>query len=278
MTDLEIQPLLDSFALEPAGVDRFVGHHAELGHEVVFGGQLLGQAIVAASAGVADKRVKTVHTVFARAASYDSPLDITVDRMHDGRGFGSCTVSMHQGDRLCSRSIVLLSADEPDLIRYGEPAPAVAGPDDSPGGYSHIGGWDVRVVGGVDIKDPDAVGPAELDVWSRFEGAPDDQLLDQALLSFATDPFLIATAMRPHAGVGQALAHVTLSTGVIGHTLTFHEPVHAGNWLLMAHRSPYAGHGRCYGRADVFDTDGNIVASFVQDAMIRGRTGGPGKL
>jgi acyl-CoA thioesterase len=273
-----IQPLLDSFALEPAGPDRFVGHHAGLGHEVVFGGQLLGQAVVAASAGVEGKRVKTLHTVFARAASYDSPLDITVDRMHDGRAFGSSTVTMRQGDRLCVRSIALLSSDEPDLIRHGEPAPVVAGAEDSPGGYSHVDGWDVRIVGGPDLNDPESTGPAELDVWSRFDGAPDDPVTSQALVAFGTDLFLIATAMRPHPGVGQALAHVTLSTGVIGHTLTFHEPVHAADWLLHAHRSPYAGHGRCYGRADVFDTDGAIVASFVQDAMIRSRTGGPGKL
>jgi acyl-CoA thioesterase-2 len=273
-----IQPLLDSFALEPAGPDRFIGRHADLGHEVVFGGQLLGQAIVAASAGVEGKRVKTLHTVFARAASYDAPLDITVDRMHDGRGFASSTVTMHQGDRLCVRAIALLSSDEPDLIRHGEPAPVVPGPEESQGGYTHIEGWDVRIVGGPDIKDPDAVGPAELDVWSRFPEAPDDQVTSQALIAFGTDLFLIATAMRPHPGVGQALAHVTLSTGVIGHTLTFHEPVNAADWLLHAHRSPYAGHGRCYGRADVFDPDGAIVASFVQDAMIRARSSGPGKL
>ena len=84
------------------------------------------------------------------------------------------------------------------------------------------------MVGGVDISDPEAVGPAELDVWTRFVGAPDDPAISQALLAFATDGFLIGTAMRPHPGVGQAQAHRTLSTGVISHTLTFHEPVSAG--------------------------------------------------
>jgi acyl-CoA thioesterase len=75
--------------------------------------------------------------------------------------------------------------------------------------------------------------------------------------------------MRPHAGVGQAQAHVTLSTGVVGHTLTFHEPFSAADWLLLSHRSPYAGRGRSYGRADVFTAGGNLVASYVQDNMIR---------
>ncbi len=106
-------------------------------------------------------------------------------------------------------------------------------------------------------------------MWTRFVGAPDDPATDQALLAFATDGFLIATAMRPHAGVGQAQAHVTVSTGVISHTLTFHEPAAAGDWLLLSHHSAYAGRGRSYGAANVFRSDGALVASFVQDGMIR---------
>ena len=78
-------------------------------------------------------------------------------------------------------------------------------------------------------------------MWTRFAGAPDDPTIDQALLAFATDGFLIGTAMRPHAGVGQAQAHVTVTTGVVSHTLTFHEPFAAREWLLLSHHSPYAG-------------------------------------
>ena len=75
--------------------------------------------------------------------------------------------------------------------------------------------------------------------------------------------------MRPHAGVGQAQAHRSVSTGVLGHTLTFHEPFRADEWLLLSHHGSYAGRGRCYGRGDVFRADGTLVASFVQDGMIR---------
>jgi acyl-CoA thioesterase len=84
--------------------------------------------------------------------------------------------------------------------------------------------------------------------------------------------------MRPHIGVGQAQAHQTLSTGVLSHTITFHEPVDASEWMLLSHHSSAAGRGRSYGRADVFRTDGALVASYVQDNMIRARTGAPGKL
>ena len=82
--------------------------------------------------------------------------------------------------------------------------------------------------------------------------------------------------MLPHAGVGQSQAHVSLSTGVVGHTLTFHEPVNAGEWMLLSNRSPYAGHGRAYGAANVYTQDGALVASFVQDDMIRAAPAGRG--
>jgi acyl-CoA thioesterase len=265
-----LDALLGALALEPVGEGRYRAVNASTGHGVVFGGQLLAQSIVAGQAGHDGKVVKTLHTVFARGASPDAPLDIAVEPLHSGRSFASSSVTISQGDRLCTRSTVLLSADEPDLIRHADPAPdAGHDPMTWPAAGEHIAGWEVRVVGGVDIIDPDAVGPAELDVWSRFEGAPDDQVTSQALLAFATDGFLIGTAMRPHAGVGQAQAHVSLATGVISHTITFHEPFPAADWLLLSQRSPYAGRGRSYGRADVFRTDGQLVASFVQDAMIR---------
>jgi acyl-CoA thioesterase len=264
-----IDSLLRAFALEPTVPGAWRAENAQSGHGVVFGGQLLGQSIVAGLAGQDGKAVKTLHTIFARAASPGAPLAIAVERMHEGRSFASSAVTIAQGDRLCARSLVLLCADEPDFIRHADPAPAVPGPDDCPAAGEGLGGWEIRVVGGVDVSDPGLVGPAELDVWSRFAGAPDHPVLDQALLAFATDGFLIGTAMRPHAGVGQAQAHRTVSTGVISHTLTFHEPCAAREWLLLSHRSTHAGHGRCYGRANVFRADGTLVASFVQDGMIR---------
>lgn len=268
---VDVDSLIRALAPKPAGPNCYRGENIATGQGVVFGGQLLGQSIIAALAGHVGKAVKTLHTVFARGAAPDEPLEIDVDRIHDGRSFASSTVTIRQGERLCTRSLVLLSADEPDLIRHAEPAPAVPGPNDCTRAVESTGGWEIRVVGDVDIADPALVGPPELDVWSRFVGTPADPALDQALLAFASDGFLVGTAMRPHAGVGQAQAHRSLSTGVISHTLTFHEPCSAGEWLLLSHRSLYAGRGRCYGRANVFRSDGVLVASFVQDGMIRPR-------
>src|SRR5690606_28932470 len=130
-------------------------------------------------------------------------------------------------------------------------------------------GGDVRIEDDVDLGDPSAVGPPDLCVGSRIPSAPEDPATRLAPLATAQASFTPCTAMRPHAGVGQSQPHVTLSTGVLSHTLTFHEPFSAREWLLLAHHSVHAGHGRCYGRADVFRGDGALVASFVQDGMIR---------
>jgi acyl-CoA thioesterase II len=88
-------------------------------------------------------------------------------------------------------------------------------------------------------------------------------------LSWYTDGFLIAAAMRPHEGIGQVQAHDTLSTGVIAHTLTFHESFRADEWMLISNRSLHAGGGRTYGEGHVYDRDGTLIASFVQESMIR---------
>jgi acyl-CoA thioesterase II len=130
-------------------------------------------------------------------------------------------------------------------------------------------GWDVRVPEGIDIADPQSLGPPELAIWSRFVDIPPDAWMSRALLGYASDGFLLGTAMRPHPGIGQALAHVSISTSVITQSLTFHEDFDAGGWLLLAHRSPHAGHGRSFGRADVFSADGRLVASYSQENMIR---------
>src|SRR3546814_18419840 len=115
---------------------------------------------------------------------------------------------------------------------------------------------------------PTSVGPAQLEAWSRFVGAPDDPGVNQGLLAFATEGMLIATAMRPHEGVAQSLAHRTIATSVISHTITFHEPCPAGDWFLLSLESPFAGGGRIYGRHLLARRAGQLVPSFTQDNLI----------
>ncbi len=268
---MDVRVMLEALRLDAEGTGTFRAHNMPGGdRDVVFGGQLLAQSIACAAAQQPGRSVKTVHSLFARGALVTQPLDVDVEEMHAGRSIGSVMVTFRQSGRLCARSLVLLSADEEDLVRHADRLTVGSTPSDPSALMQDLGDWQIRVVGGLDVLDPELVAPPELDVWVRFVGAPsDDPTACQALLSYATDGFLIGAAMLPHAGIGQAQAHVSISTGVISHTLTFHEPFDAGGWLLLSQRSPYAGRGRSYGRADVFTEGGLLVASYVQDAIVR---------
>jgi len=271
----QLSQLPEAFRLEPVGDHRFQA--TSIGdptvHDVVFGGQILAQMLLASGAESAGKDATSIHTIFARSATLTKPLEIEVEAMHDGRSLGSDTVTVRQGDRLCARGLVLRMAEEADLIRHQPDMPTVGGPDQAPLSTQDMlvaPGTELRVVDGVNTWDPESpVGPAELFVWIRLPDARGDVALTQALLAYATDGFLIATAMRPHEGIGQNMAHRSIATGVVSHTLTFHDRFEAGQWLLLAHEGTAAGRGRSYGRAHVFTEDGRAVASFVQESLIR---------
>ncbi len=266
----ELDDLLRVLALEQTGEGRWRGSSISFaGGPVVFGGQLLAQSVMAGASVDPTKELKSIHTIFARGATVEAPLEFALDVMQTGRTFASASVSVFQGDRLCSRSLVLLHAPDPDLIAHQIEPPSVMAPKDAVPSPHGPGYWELRTVGGVDVGDPNAVGPPELDVWARFPGAPGDPTINQALLAFVSDGFLIGTAMLPHPGVGQSMAHSTIDTNVITHTLTFHAPLSAGSWMLLRHESPFAGRGRSYGRAHVYSEGGALVASFVQENMIR---------
>jgi acyl-CoA thioesterase len=242
---------------------------------VVFGGQLLGQLILAATAAQPGKRVRSLQVVFTRAGSVTSAVELDGTTLHDGRALGTVSVTARQGERLLATGLALMDAGEPDVIRHQPAMPDVPGADEVPPARMTIEeGTELRIVGDVDIRASAATGPAELLAWSRFDAGRHDQAVHQALLSWWTDPLLIGTAMRPHAGFGQEQAHETLSTGVLTHAITFHEEADASQWHLFTNESIQAGHGRTYGTGNVFSRDGRLVASFAQEGMIRRFSGG----
>jgi acyl-CoA thioesterase II len=263
-------PILACFTLDQTGPATYRGQSVDDEHRpVVFGGQIMGQMIAAAALQAPDKQVKNLHTVFARAGTVKQPVDYTLDQFHSGRAFGSMEAIAAQGERVLSRGILLMDAGEPDVIRHQIPTLQVSGPNNHAPAAGGEPGVEIRVVDGVDMMTTAVTGEPELNIWVRWQGVPDEPAMHQALLSWFTDPFLIGAAMRPHDGIGQEQAHESLSTGVITHTLTFHEAVRADEWLLIANRSQHAGGGRTYGDGHVFTEDGRLVASFVQTNMIR---------
>ena len=274
-----VDELSEALSLEPAGEGRFLARsRAEVGEgNVVFGGQLAAQMLVAGASSDPTKTVKSLQVLFGRAAIRTELMQFEVEAMPGGRSFASATVTAFQGGRLCSRALVLLSADEPDVIRHAAPMPAVDGPDRCPnwdayevgGSRTWVAGREQRVVGGLDPGDPSQSREPELFAWTRMRGAGDDPVRSQAFAAFATAGPNIGVAMLPHAGIGTSSAHDSVSTGIMAHNVVFHDAFDAGGWLLLAFESPSAGHGRSFGRGDVFTEDGRLVASFFQSNMIR---------
>jgi acyl-CoA thioesterase II len=276
--------LEDTLALEETGPGLYRAQNMssdELGPHgrpaFIVGGQMLGQAIVAAHAADPGKRVKSIQAIYARSGRPALPLDIAVEVMHTGRSVSSVTVTFRQPERLVCRALVLLDAGERDVLRYAVDQPSRPGPDAAQdllvgtmASLESASDSEVRLIGDPDLLfSGDTPGPAELSVWVRWRVRSQDQTVHQALSAFYTNMFLIGAAMRPHQGVGYAGAHQTLSTGPLSHTIVYHEPVDAGQWSLLNVHAVHAGAGRSFGYGDLVSHDGTLVASFAQVNMIR---------
>jgi acyl-CoA thioesterase II len=240
--------------------------------DVITGSHLLARMMIAShQAGDRTKDVKSAHAVFARPASFGADVEIEVRSIHAGRGFASDVVTAIQNGATMSTATILWSLDEPDLIRHADPMPDVPDPESLPS--TEREGLDItemRTVDNVDVWAVDSpVGPPVLHTWSRYATPQSEVIVNQALLCAATGALLIGTALRPHAGIGQDMAHRQISTGVVNHTINFHDRFDASEWLLLAQDSPWAGRGRSHGRGLVFTRDGRLVASYTQDNMIR---------
>jgi len=265
-----VEGMLEVFDVRPAGGHRYDGTSDGGSRRVVDGSQLLAQAIVAAAKELPDHRVRSAHAVFARAVADDGPLWLDVDVTHRGRTVAAAVVTVGQGDRRCASVTVLLDTPAADVIRHAAPPPPVGSPGDAIPFDMPMDGRELRLVGTGDPNDPDEVGPPVLDAWLRYRPVPVRGDLARALIAHFTGHLSISTTMRPHRGVGTALAHDGLSTAVMSITVTFHEPVSWDGWLLYHHESTQVGAGMSYVRGQVFTEDGVLVASFSQEGMIRG--------
>jgi acyl-CoA thioesterase len=235
---------------------------------VIFGGHLLAQLSIAAGQADKTKTIKSASGVFAKTVHTDRPAEAKVQVLQTGRVLSSATASIWQDGTECARALVLLSQAERDLLRHQSDMPDVAGPDDTAPSGDGVED-DVRIVDGIDRGDPDTVLPPRLAVWVRFPGDGPEQVTCQALVSHATARYLMGTTMLPHPGVGERMAHRSFSTGIVAHTVSFHEDIDVDRWLLVVQESAYAGRGRAYGTGQVFDQDGALLASFSQEAIMR---------
>lgn len=239
--------------------------------DVVEGSQMLAQSIVACGREAPGRRVVSAHMVFARAASALEPLELQVDQLASGRTFTATAVRAVQRGRVCAAGTFLLDVTADDVIRHAASAPAPAGPSEAVPVDMGVTGREIRVVDGAYTADPDApVGPPVIDAWVRFGEVPSDPVLHAALLAQFTGHMSIATALRPHAGIGQAAAHQTLSTAINAIAISFHADPAADRWMRYHHESTFAGDGMTHSECRVYDEPGTLLASFTVDAMVRG--------
>ena len=267
----------------PAGQGRFVApthpdppfgtflEHAKqlAARNVVEGGQLLGDLVVAASKADPTKRVTSAYAMFLRAASFDEPIDIDLEVLRAGRSVTTVEARLSQSGSLRCVGMAMLDVGSDDLLRSTSPMTDAAGPHDSTRLDLSVTGRDLREVGGSYIANRDVIGPPEVLVWARYRHAPDQQYLHQALVAQMTTHWTIGAAMRPHEGITEAEAHLTVSTGPLTVSIAYHDEIDVTEWMLYANPAIYAGRGSVQGDGRVFSIDGRLLASYTVQAMVR---------
>ena len=267
-----VSGLLDLFDVQPDGPEVFTGSSGLAGgdeRQVVEGTQVMAQAIVAVAKRFPDKSVRSAHAVFARAVVVGAPVEFAIDVVHEGRSTATAIVAAQQNGRRCVTVTVLADVPSADVIRHHVPRPQVASPANSNFSEMPMTGRELRLVDVDDVNSPDEVGPPELYAWLHYDPIPTREDLAKALIAYFTGHLAISTTMRAHAGIGTSQSHYTVSTAPMTVTVSFHEPVSWTGWLLYSHESTQVGAGMSYVRGHVHTEEGDLRASFVQEALIR---------
>jgi acyl-CoA thioesterase-2 len=271
-THWSVAGLLELFDARPDGDSRFTADTGMAGQDerqVVEGTQVLAQVIVAVAKRFPEKSVRSVHAVFARAVVVGPPVEFDIDVVAEGRSTATAVVSVTQNGRRTITVTALLDVPSADVIRHHLPRPQVTAPADANDGGMSMAGRELRLVDVVDVNSPDEVGPPELYAWLHYDPIPARDDLAKALVAYFTGHLGISTAMRAHEGIGTAQSHLTVSTAPMAVSVSFHEPVAWTGWLLYTHESTQAGAGMSYIRGAVHTEEGELLASFTQDALIR---------
>ena len=281
-----LDDLLDLLDLEQIELNIFRGRSPDERVQRVFGGQVAGQALVAAGRTVpADRPVHSLHAYFIRPGDPSVPIVYTVDRVRDGRSFTTRRVTAIQH----GKPIFTLSASfhHPETgYEHTTPMPAVRRPEELRSNAERLAEAlgaalpahlraspiELRSAGPLSIelaRDPSlrAADDHSNLIWLRVtEELPDDPLLHVVLMTYVSDLTLLDTALLEH---GTTLYDGRNSGASLDHAMWFHRSFRADRWLLYAQESPIASGGRVFARGEVFTADGDLVVSVVQEGLIR---------
>ena len=271
--------------LESIEKNIFRGQSSNFGTEQVFGGQVLGQALAAASRTVEGRAVHSLHAYFLKRGDMQAPIIYEVDRARDGGSFSNRRiVAIQHGEQIFNMTA---SFQAPETgLEHQVAMPRVPRPDDLkdletlareftgelPARMRRFLNWeqpfDVRPVDPRQFLSPDSRAPAK-HIWMKTsERLPEDSGLHEAVLACISDYELIGTATLPH---GLHSNREGLQIASLDHAMWFHRPARVDNWLLFALDSPAAAGGRGLARGYVFTEDGKLVATLAQEGLIRVR-------
>jgi acyl-CoA thioesterase-2 len=281
--DRRLADLLQQFELERLEVNLFRGESRDIGSPQVFGGQVLGQALLAAYSTIDDLRVHSLHAYFLRRGDFNLPIVYQVDRSRDGHSFSSRRViaiqngaqiftfsaSFQRPEQGLEHQISMPAVPPPETLPdWSRPAPDVAArlPEKLRRFLFRERPVEMRPVEPIDFLSPKPRPPVE-HIWFKVcDRLPDDHRLHACLLAYMSDFNLLNTATQPHAG---KFPVDELTMASIDHAMWFHREVRADEWLLYSIDSPSASGARGFARGSVFDRDGALVASTAQEGLIR---------
>ncbi len=285
--DPRICDLLTLLELEPLEVNLFRGESRDIGGAQVFGGQVLGQALSAASATIEGRVVHSLHAYFLRRGDFNSPIIYQVDRSLDGHSFSNRrVVAIQHGAPIFNMAAsfqIVEDGFEHQIEMPAVPPPESLGDSSRPPPellarlsermrrfVEQPRPFEFRSVQPLDFISPAKASPSR-QVWFRSVGEiPDGDKLHRCLLAYVSDYFLLDTAILPH-GASPLSGSVVMAS--IDHAMWFHRPFRVDDWLLYAVESPSASGARGFARASVFSRDGRLVASTAQEGLVRIRKG-----
>lgn len=275
--------LLALLELESIEKNIFRGQSRDIGTPQVFGGQVLGQALAAASRTVEGRQVHSLHAYFLKRGDVQAPIIYEVDRARDGGSFSNRrVVAIQHGEQIFNMAASFQTVESG--LEHQVAMPQVPAPDELrdlealarefagelPARMQRFLAWDrpiqVRPVDPRQFLLRDSRAPVK-QLWMKTaEPMPADSMLHQALLAYISDYELIGTVTLPH---GLHATREGLQMASLDHAMWFHRPVRVDEWLLFALDSPAAAGGRGLARGYVFTEDGKLVATLAQEGLIR---------
>lgn len=280
----QVDALLQLLDLEPLEVNIYRGQNRDIGTGRVFGGQVFAQALVAARRTVEDAReAHSVHGYFILPGDLKAPIVYFVDRLRDGKSFTTRRVTAIQHGRAIFNLSVSFHVAETG-VEHQDRMPEVVPAEQLTTELDLIRGISARIpeslrpvltqerpidfrpVLATDPFDPKPREPVR-HVWFKAYGRlPDDPLLHQAVLAYASDHGLLGTALLPH---GLSLFTPGMQLASLDHSLWMHRPFRVDEWLLYTMDSPVATGARGFIRGSIYAQDGSLVASVAQEGLMR---------